>query len=161
MWDTFVLRNLQNFDNLLEYFTVPWPVSGTRNKVVFFIIFIDKNHFKKGKYGERDFKKPFEFRNFSEILYCGMTRVRNTNLSVFIQCEYTRTILRKNMGQSLFKKDSEFQNFDEIFYSGMATIRNTNFDFFFMQSQYIRTVLRKKNMGQSLLKKHSKFLIFN
>ena len=65
------------------------------------------------------------------------------------------------MGQSLFKEDSEFQNFDEIFYSGMATIRNTNFDFFFMQSQYIRTVLRKKNMGQSLLKKHSKFLIFN
>ena len=71
--------------------------------------------------GQRNFKKPFEFHNFSEIFYCGMTRLRNTNLDVFIQCQYTRTILRnKNMGQSLFKKHSKFQNLDQIFYSGFT-----------------------------------------
>ena len=36
-----------NFENLLKYFIVAWPGSGTENKVSF----IDKNHFKKGKYG--------------------------------------------------------------------------------------------------------------
>ena len=67
--------------------------------------------------GQLNFKKPFEFHNFSEIFYCGMTRFRNTNLGVFTQFQYTRTILRnKNMGQSLCKKHSKFQNFDEIFY---------------------------------------------
>ena len=29
------LRNLWNFENLLKYFTVAWPGSGTRNKVSF------------------------------------------------------------------------------------------------------------------------------
>ena len=90
-----------------------------------------------------------------------MTRLRNTNLSVFIQCQYTRTILRnKNMGQSLFKKHSKFQKFDEIFYCGMTRLRNTNLDVF-IQCQYTRTISRNKNMGQTLFKKHSKFLILN
>ena len=31
---------------------------------------------------QRNFKKPFEFHNFSEIFYCDMTRLRNTKLSV-------------------------------------------------------------------------------
>ena len=53
--------------------------------------------------GQRNFKKPFEFHSFSQIFYCNMNRLRNTNLGVFIQCQYTRTILRnKNMGQSLY-----------------------------------------------------------
>ena len=52
--------------------------------------------------GYRNFKKPFEFRSLSKVFYCGMTRLRNTYLSVFTQCQYTRTILRnKIMGQSL------------------------------------------------------------
>ena len=90
-----------------------------------------------------------------------MTRLRNTNLSVFIQCLYTRTILRNNnMGQSLYKKHSKFQNFDEIFYCDMTKLRNTNLDVF-IQHQYTRTISRKKNLGQDLFKKHSKFLIFN
>ena len=60
--------------------------------------------------------KPFEFHNFGEIFYCGMAKLRNTNLGVSIQCQYARTILRnKNMAQSLFKKHSKFENFDEIF----------------------------------------------
>ena len=63
--------------------------------------------------GQRNFKKHFKFYNFSEIFYCGMTRLRNMNLSVFMQCQYTRTISRnKNMGQSLLRKHSKFQNFD-------------------------------------------------
>ena len=44
-----------------------------------------------------------------------MTTLRNANLDVFIQCQYTRTILRnKNMGQSPFTKHSKFPKFDEI-----------------------------------------------
>ena len=44
-----------------------------------------------------------------------MTTLRNANLDVFIQCQYTRTILRnKNMGQSPFTKHSRFPKFDEI-----------------------------------------------
>ena len=66
---------------------------------------------------QHNFRKPFDFHNFSEIFYCGMTRLRNMNLSVIIQCHYVRNILRnKNMGQSLFRKHLKFQNFDEIFY---------------------------------------------
>ena len=66
--------------------------------------------------GQRNFKKPFEFYNFSEIFYCGMTRLRNTKLSVFKQCEYIRTILRnKNMDQSLFKKHSKYLIFNKFF----------------------------------------------
>ena len=61
--------------------------------------------------GQRNFKKPFEFSSFSEIFYCGLTILKNTNLDVFIQCQHTRTILRnENMGDSLFKKYSKFQN---------------------------------------------------
>ena len=59
--------------------------------------------------GQRNFKKPFKFHNINEIFYCGMTRLRNANLGVFIQCQHTRTISRiENMGQSLFKKYSKF-----------------------------------------------------
>ena len=62
--------------------------------------------------GQLNFKKPFEFHSFIEIFYCDMTTLRDTNLNVFIQCQYSRTILRKkNMGQSLFKKHSKFQIF--------------------------------------------------
>ena len=58
--------------------------------------------------GQRNFKKHFKFHDFSEIFYCSMTRLRNTSLILFIQCEYTRTILRdKNMRQTLFKKHSK------------------------------------------------------
>ena len=92
--------------------------------------------------GQHNFKKHFKFHDFSEIIYCDMTRLRNTNLSAFIQCQYTTTILRgQNMGQSVFKKHSDFQNFDEIFYCGMTRLRNTNFDVF-IQCQYTRTISR-------------------
>ena len=61
--------------------------------------------------GQSLFKKHSKFQNFDEIFYCGMTRPRNTNLDVFIQCQYTRTISRKkNMGQSLFKKHFKISN---------------------------------------------------
>ena len=76
--------------------------------------------------GQRSFKKHFQFHNFSEIFYCGMTRFRNTNLDVFIQCQYTRTISRKkNMGQSLFKKHSKFLIFNKVFCCDMVK-RGTN-----------------------------------
>ena len=70
---------------------------------------------------QRNFKKHFKLHNFSEIFYCGMTRLRNTNLSVFIQYQCTRTISRKkNMGQSLLKKHSKFLIFNKTFYCDMA-----------------------------------------
>ena len=110
---------------------------------------------------QRNFKKPFEFCSFCEIFDCGMTRLRNTNLSVFMQCHYTRTILRNNnMGQSLLKKHSKYQNFNEILYCGMIRPRSTYLDVF-IQCQYARTILRKKKMGQSLFKKYSKFQNFD
>ena len=60
--------------------------------------------------GQSLFKKRSKFQNFDEIFYCGLTRLRNINFGVFIQRQYTRTILRnKNVGQSLFKKYSKFQ----------------------------------------------------
>ena len=81
--------------------------------------------------GQRNFKKPFEFHSFSGIFYCGMTRLRDTSLGVFIHCQYTRTILRnKSMGQRLFKKHSDFQNFDEIFYCGMTRLQEDEFGYF-------------------------------
>ena len=123
-------------------------------------IFVGHIHFKKLLKFRKFIKifhccmKPFEFHNFSEIFYCGMTRLRNTSLGVFIQCQYTRTILRnKNLRQNLFKKHSKLQNLDEICCCGMTWPRNTNLDVFIQ--------LRQKNMGQSLFKKHSKFLNFD
>ena len=90
-----------------------------------------------------------------------MTRLGNTNLSIFIQCQYLTTILRnKNMGQSLFKKHSQFQSFDEIFYYGINRLNNKNLDAF-MPCHYTKTILRKKNMGKSLFKERSNFIIFN
>ena len=77
--------------------------------------------------GHIGFKKLMKFRRFIEILHCCMTSLRNTNLGVFIQCQYIRTILRnKNIGHSLFKKHPKFQYFDEIFYCGMTKLRNTS-----------------------------------
>ena len=71
--------------------------------------------------GQSLFKKHSKFQNFDEVFYCGMTRLRNTSLNVFIQCQYTRTISRKkNMGQSLFKKHSKFLIFNKVFYCDMA-----------------------------------------
>ena len=66
--------------------------------------------------GQSLFKKHSKFLNFDEMFYCDMTRLKNTNLDVFIQCQHTRTILRnENMGQSLLKKYSEFQKFNEYY----------------------------------------------
>ena len=83
-----------------------------------------------------------------------MTRLRNTNFDVFIQCQYTRTILRnENMGQSLFKKYSKFQKFGEILYE--ISFRNVKLGVF-RQYHNTKTILRKTNMGKSLFKKFSK-----
>ena len=88
-----------------------------------------------------------KFRKLIEIFHCCMTSLRDTNLSVFIQFQYTRTILwNKNMGQGLFKKHSKFQNFDEIFYCGMTRLRSTSLGAF-IQCQYTRTIFRNKHLG--------------
>ena len=89
-----------------------------------------------------------------------MTRLRNTYLYVFIQCQHTRTILRKkNMRQSLFKKYSKFQKFDEILYCGMTRFRNVKLGVF-RQYQNTDTILKEKNMRQNHCKKLLKFQKF-
>ena len=56
--------------------------------------------------GQSLFKKHSKFQNFDEIFYCGMTRLRDMNLDVCIQCQHTRIILRnENMVQNLFIKN--------------------------------------------------------
>ena len=108
---------------------------------------------------QRKFKKPFEFNSFSEIFYCGMTRLRNTNLGVFIQQKHTRNILRNEiMGQGLFKKYSKFQKFDEI-YCGMTRFRNVKV-LVFRQHESTKTILKNENMGLNRFKKLSKFRKF-
>ena len=65
------------------------------------------------------------YHSFREIYYCSLIRQRNTNLSVSMQCQNTRTILRnKNMAQSLFKKHLKFQNFNKNFYCDMVKRRH-------------------------------------
>ena len=86
-----------------------------------------------------------------------MNRLRNTSVSVFIQGQYTRTILRdKNMKQSLFKKHSKFESFNEIFYCDMTRLRNTNLDVF-IQCQYTRTIIRNKNIDRVCLRNNQNF----
>ena len=110
--------------------------------------------------GQSLFKKHPKFQNFDEIFYCGMRSLRNTNLDVFIQYQYARTILRhKNMGQSLFIKHSKFQKFDKTLYCGMNRFRNVKLGVF-RQYQNTKTVLKNENMGQNCFKKLSKFQKF-
>ena len=117
---------------------------------------------RKEHMGQRNFKEPFEFHSFSEIFYCGMTRLRNKNLDVFMQCQHTITILRnKNMGQSLFnKKYLKFQKFDETLYCGMTRFKKVILGVF-RQYQNTKSILKKKNIGQNRFKKLSKFQKFH
>ena len=104
--------------------------------------------------GQLSFKKYFEFHSFSEMFYCSMTKLKNTNSDVFIQCQYTGTILR-NVGQNLFKKYSKYQIFDEIC-CGLTRFRDIKLGAF-RQYQNLKTILKKKNMEQNCFKKLSKF----
>ena len=89
-----------------------------------------------------------------------MIRLKNIYLNVFMQCQQTRTILRKkNIGQSLFKKYSKFQKFDEIFSCRMTRFRSVKLGVF-RQYQNIRSISKKKNMGQNRFKKLLKFQKF-
>ena len=82
-----------------------------------------------------------------------MTRLRNTNLGVFIQCQFTKSILRnKNTGQSLFKKHSKFQKFDEILYCRMTRSKNVKLGVY-GQYQNTKTISENKNMGHNRFKK--------
>ena len=110
---------------------------------------------------QRSFKKHFTFNNFNEILYCGMTRLKNTNFSVFKHCQYTRTIVRnKYMGQSLFKKHSKFQNFDETLYCGMTRFRNVKLGVF-RQYQNTKTIQKRKIWDRMVLRMFQNSKNFN
>ena len=90
-----------------------------------------------------------------------MTRLRNTNLDVFIQCQYTRTILRKkNMGQRLFKRYSEFLNFDEMLYCGMTRLRNTILNYCGL-CRYVKAIKPKKVVVFLRIISNFKISIFN
>ena len=90
-----------------------------------------------------------------------MTTLRNTNLDIFIQCQYTRTILRKkNMGQSLIKEYSKLLNFDEIFYCSMTRLRKTILNVCGLRC-YVKAIKSKKFVRQSLFKNLLKFRNLN
>ena len=59
--------------------------------------------------GQSLFKKHSKFQNFNEIFYCDMTRLRNTNLDIFIHCQHTKTILRKKIWDRVCLRNT--QNF--------------------------------------------------
>ena len=89
-----------------------------------------------------------------------MTRRRNKNLDVFIHCQYTRTILRKeNVGQSLFKKYSKFQNSDEILYCGMTRLKNATLNYCDL-CRLMKAIEPQKIVGQGLSNNHLKFQNF-
>ena len=72
-----------------------------RNKeqeIRFLLIIFIRTTLRMENMVQRNFKRHFEFRSFIEIFCCGMTRLRKTELGVFIQCQYTRTILRNRCG---------------------------------------------------------------
>ena len=96
--------------------------------------------------GQSLFKKHSKFQNFDEKFCCGITRLRNTSFGVFIQCQYTRTILRnKNTGQSLFKKHSKFQNFDEIILLWHDQTKEQEFGYFHTMSIH-KNIFEKQNI---------------
>ena len=73
-------------------------------QVLVYGVLESRNNLKNVFVGHIQFKKLLN-SSFSEIFYCGMTRLRHTNLGAFIQCQYTKTILRnENMELSLFQK---------------------------------------------------------
>ena len=97
----------------------------------FYTTSIHKNHLRNKNMPQSLFKKHSKFQTFDKIFYCCTTRLRNTNLNVFIQIQHTRTILRnKNMVHSLFKKYSKFQKLDEILYCWMIRFRNVKLGVF-------------------------------
>ena len=131
-------------------FTVAWwPDSGTRDWVLLYNANTQEACLKS-------------IQNFKiEILCCGMARLRNTNLDVFIQCQYTRTILRKkNMGQSLIKKRSKFLNLNEVFYCCMTRLRNMILNYSAL-CRYVKAIKPKKVVRQNIFKNHLKFQNFN
>ena len=85
---------------LMKYFTVAWPDTGSR--IWMFLYHVST----QGLFKERKIWDRVCLRNN----YCGMARLMNTNLDVFMQCQHIITVLRKkNMEQGLFKKYSKFQ----------------------------------------------------
>ena len=85
-----------------------------------------------------------------------MTRLRKTNLDVFIPCQYTKTILRKkNMWESLFKTHSKFLNFGKIFYCGITRLRNRILNYCGL-CRYMKAIKPKKVVRHSLFKNHWK-----
>ena len=44
---------------------------------------------------QRNFKKSSEFHNFDEIFYCGMTRLRNMDLGVFLTMPIHKSDFKK------------------------------------------------------------------
>ena len=109
----------------MKYFIVAWPDSETRNKVSFNfkLYLLIRTTLRKENMGQRSFKKYFKSYNFSEIFYCGMTMLRNTNLDVFMQCQYTRTISRKKICEIVCL--TNIQNF--LLWYGQTWYKNRKF----------------------------------
>ena len=94
--------------------------------------------------GQSLFKKHSKFQNSNELFYCGMTRLRNANLDVFIQFQYTRTIWRK----SQFKKRSKFLIFNKAFYCNMAKLCTNNT---FLENIFTQKLLSERKLWDKII----------
>ena len=70
--------------------------------------YIRRNLLRNKNMGESLFKKYSKFQNFDEILYCGMTIFRDTNLMFLYNVSMKTDKKKKKYGQSLLKEHSKF-----------------------------------------------------
>ena len=79
--------------------------------------------------GQSLFKKYSKLQNVSKICYCSMVWLRRTNLDVFIQWQYTRTILKtKIWGRICLIDIQNSKNF--MNYCGMTRFKNIKLSVF-------------------------------
>ena len=91
--------------------------------------------------------------NFDEIFYYDMTKLRKTNLDVFIQCQYWTS--------SVAKKYSKFQKFDEIFYYWMTRFRDKLRVFILENINTEKAILIKKIWDRIVLRNFQNSENFN
>ena len=63
----------------------------------FYTMSVYKNYSTNEKYGTESVKEAFKILNLDEILYCGMTRLRNTILNYCSLCRYVKAIKPKKI----------------------------------------------------------------
>ena len=101
MWDTSILMNLLYFCNLVIFIYIDIYISllhdqAQEQEISFLlIIFIDQSHYKGKNTWER--KSLFKINSKCQNI-CGMTRLKKTNLDIFIQCQHKNHFKKRKYG---------------------------------------------------------------